>query len=316
MNRFCKFILLSLLLFVFTDIGTVNAEEGFAVPIEDRERLLNLGFSNEELDIMDEEIYNLNKEIVGEIVASDTKYFKIIEVLEDDVSTLNGNTDNAQLSELQQVIELDKETYFKEIEYDRLDNSLITPFGYIPGKTTTSYRTLNTFISKIQEGKKYRIHTSTQWHKMPAHRKIDVIGTSINSAFWAPVPKSQQGQQAWTTGNSCPPITSSRTQSYNSSSSSWKHGPSGYTLSIDLPNNVIKNTVCGSSTVKSLLSFAYFDVTRLANTKQLDAYGKYLHQETSVQINPSITFAPASFGVAGSQATKFTSTTNHARLTY
>ncbi|WP_242461755.1 hypothetical protein [Bacillus thuringiensis] len=59
---------------------------------------------------------------------------------------------------------------------------------------TTSYKKVTTNIVSLKAKQKYRVKTSIEWSVMPSNRKIDVIGTGVNSSFWAPSPGSQYGQ--------------------------------------------------------------------------------------------------------------------------
>lgn len=150
---------------------------------------------------------------------------------------------------------------------------------------------------------------------MPKNRKIDVIGTSVNSSFWAPSPGSQYGQQSWSVKHSCDKIKYLNT-TYSSGSNLWSKGSSGYALKIDLPNNIVKSYACFSETVQTLSAFTYYTADKLAATSQIDAYGKYLHQETTTQLSPAITFYPVSFAVSASQSDKFTESDTHAQVKF
>lgn len=52
---------------------------GIEISDETFNNLLSLGFTEDEIENMSEEAYNLNKNLKGEIVASQTQYLKIIE---------------------------------------------------------------------------------------------------------------------------------------------------------------------------------------------------------------------------------------------
>ncbi|MCJ7843534.1 hypothetical protein MUB24_22195 [Lederbergia sp. NSJ-179] len=190
---------------------------------------------------MDDEEFTSNIKLEGEVLSEDTRFYKVIEYFEEE---LGDNMTSKEIStsstppnenvETSKSIELDEAIYWAEVEASQDQEDLQT-FEYIPGTHKTSYKTLTTTITYLSSGK-YRVKTSIKWHKIPSNRKIDVIGTSINSSFWAPDPGTQYGKQNWTIHHFCSPDTK-HSATYSSNSNKWNKGASGCTLKINLPDN-------------------------------------------------------------------------------
>lgn len=310
---------------LFINTLPTNAKENTPIITEqDKGVLKNLGFTEEEIYQMDQEEYSLNINLEGNVMSEETKYFKVIASIDDlDMSSVEsiGNDQNTSGKNFESatVIELDKATYWKEVEEKTLEeknnnvdykvDSLATNQQ---GQHKTSYKTMTTTIVKLSTNN-FRVKTNVAWHKAPSNRKIDLIATAINSAHWSPVINSQYGKQSWTIRNRCPVKKTSHSATYNASSNKWKKGASGYGLLIDLPNNYNSSNGCNIKEVSTLSSYAYYTVNKLTSVKVLDAYGKYSHQETNIQIAPTITFGPASIGVSASFQSKFTNSSTHAK---
>ncbi|MFK5710793.1 hypothetical protein [Lysinibacillus boronitolerans] len=296
--------------FVVFNLESMNVKAA-ELNVDQIRHLESLGFTEEEILNMPETEILKNLEIDGEVVAVDKKFFKVIErdTSNDNVSTYDINNFSKEV-----VIELDENTYLREVQLEeakRSNDSVST----LSSTHTTSYKTVTTTIVSLAAKQQYRVKTAITWSIMPSNRKIDVIGTAINSSFWAPAPNSQYGQQSWSVRHSCDQIKYLST-TYSSGSNSWSKGASGYALNIDLPNDVVKSYACNSEEVKTLSAFSYYTADKLAATSQIDAYGKYLHQETTFQIAPSVTFYPLSFGVSASQSDKFTEASTHAQTKF
>lgn len=304
------FVVVFMACFVVFNLDNIDVKAA-ELNVDQIKHLESLGFTEEEVLNMPETEIIKNLEIDGEVVAIDKKFFKVIER---DTSNDNVSTYDADNSSKEVVIELDEDTYLKEVQLEEAkrsnDVSIISSDSH-----TTSYKTVTTTIVSLTAKQQYRVKTAITWSIMPSNRKIDVIGTSINSSFWAPSKDSQYGQQSWSVRHSCDQIKY-LTTSYSSGSNSWSKGSSGYALSIDLPNDIVKSYACYSEEVKTLSAFSYYTADKLTSTTQIDAYGKYLHQESTLQIAPAITFYPLSFGVSASQSSKFTESGTHAQIKF
>ncbi|EGQ19128.1 hypothetical protein HMPREF9372_3759 [Sporosarcina newyorkensis 2681] len=305
---------LSLFLFLSFNIQGVKASTNLSN--EQVNQLENLGFTEEEITYMSDEELEKNLKIDGELVSKVTQYFKVIESIPS--NKLNSNMYGVNSENVSKVEEVSEEVYWKEVNAVlNNDLDLNAKAGNVnPDVSQTSYKTITTTISTITSKKTYRVKNSITWHIMPANRKIDVIGTAINSAFWAPDPGTQGGQQAWTKGYNCNKSDTTHSTTYSTSSAGWKKDSSGYALLIDLPDSVSSSYPCNVEKVKKMSAFSYYNASKIGVASRIDAYGKYYHQERTIAISPSITFYPASFGVSASQSKDFTPTETHALFNF
>lgn len=309
------FTLMGLFLFLLFNLNEASAA---STNLSDKQvsQLENLGFTEEEITYMSDEELEKNLKIDGELVSKVIRYFKVIESTPSNKLDSNKyilNSENAPKIE-----EVSENTYWKEVN-SILSNDLevsTNAANVNPAVSKTSYKTVTTTISTITSKTKYRVKNSITWHIMPANRKIDVIGTAINSAFWSPDPGSQGGQQAWTNGYNCNEPDTTHSITYSTGSSAWKKEASGYALLIDLPNEVSSSYPCNVKKVKKMSAFSYYNASKIGVISRIDAFGKYLHQESKITVSPSITFYPASFGISASQSNSFTETPTHALFNF
>ncbi|MFF3025564.1 hypothetical protein ACFVRR_23455 [Gottfriedia sp. NPDC057948] len=263
-------------------------------------RLLNLGFTDSEIETMSNEEYEINKDLKGEVISTNTNYIKIIEPR---VTIAYSISNNEPI-----IKELDEETYYDEINKlnDTLKSRASSDFS------TTSYKKMTTTITKLSS-KEYRLKNSVVWSKLPSQTYVDVIGIGINSSYWAPNPGTQYGQQNWTTYPTIGNPSKSKSAEYTKDSNKWKKGAGGYALKINLPDNKAKGI--DSEYLKTLSSYMYYSVGSLTNTKRLDAYGNYAHQNSSYTLTPSIALSGISFSVSPAKKFSFHPDT-HSSITW
>ncbi|KKB35990.1 hypothetical protein [Bacillus thermotolerans] len=271
---------------------SVNNVNGIEISDETFNNLLSLGFTKDEIENMSEEVYNLNKNLKGEIVASQTQYLKIIE----NPDTIKSPFLYNDLQTDPIIVELDEATYNKEVaqEKKRAEENQISPMD-ITVESSTSYKTMRTVIARLGT-QNYRLKQSITWSKMPSNRYVDVTGIGINPSFWGPTPDSQYGEQKWTTYSHMSG-TQSHSAIYNTSSTKWSKGIGGYALRIDLPNDSFGGGA-DAKTVRSLTSYMYYAVRPAAVNNRLDAFGHYAHQEKNSTISPSISLSGLAFSVS------------------
>ncbi|SDZ65103.1 hypothetical protein SAMN05421736_12514 [Evansella caseinilytica] len=82
---------------------------------EEMENLKSLGFTEDEIVNMSQEEYDLNKDLKGEIISSETKYYKVYEYIEDKNQLFNINSLSTQDDHVFTEIELSKEQYYNEL---------------------------------------------------------------------------------------------------------------------------------------------------------------------------------------------------------
>ncbi|WHX66038.1 hypothetical protein QNH26_20575 [Peribacillus frigoritolerans] len=322
MKKFIFGIITFAICIIMTQVNDVKAAvltnvNGLELTDQNIEDLRSLGFTDEAIENMDEEEYQLNKDLKGEIVDTDTKYIKTITPEENsEMQPLEENEElqrslpekslNVLESNNSISIELDEETFYKELEQEKTGIKTMAS-----DTTTTDYKIFKTTISKLSSSK-YRLTNNMTWKKIPSTRQWDVSGVGINSTYWAPVPNSQYAKQNWKTyshmsGNQ------SGSSTYKSSSSYWSKKAGGYALKMNLPNNTTNGA--DSKFVESLSNYMYYNVSKLASTKQLDAYGAYRHQATSASIGISYSISGSSLSV--SPSTKFDGPiTTHAQVKF
>ncbi|GKU82581.1 hypothetical protein [Niallia sp. NCCP-28] len=316
MKKFISLLFsLSVVFLIYTTKEALASEltnvNGLNFSDEEIQNLQSLGFTDEAIINMDEEEYNLNKDLKGDIVAEDTKYIKVIENPEElNSSTLSKNTKGLNTTEINGsiVIELDEETFYKELEAEEQKMNLKASSSVIQ----TSYKKLTTSISKLSTNK-YRITNNMTWKKLPSTREYDVTGIGINSTYWAPVPDSQYGKQTWTKYSHMYG-TESGNATYNTSSANYKKGAGGYSLKMNLPNDSIGGGAA-HKTVKTMSNYMYYSVSPLSKSGQLDAYGHYTHQNKSGTYSIGISLGGPSFSVSPSN--KFDSAiSTHAQVKF
>ncbi|WP_282137247.1 hypothetical protein [Rossellomorea aquimaris] len=271
-----------------TNVQNVN---DIKFSVQDTENLKSLGFTNEELIQMTEEEYLANKDIKGEIVDTETKYIKTI-IYGDtlDEQSIDSHKRFLDTPGNTVTIELDEDTFNQELKAE--ENPIKTL-----DTTNTEYKKFTTTISKISSTK-YRLKNTLTWKKMPSTREWDVSGVGINETYWAPVPNSQYGKQNWTKHSTCFGYEYG-SATYNTSSSYWKKGSGGYAHKMNLPNNDFGGG-CGHKSVTALSSYMYYDVSRQQSTRQIDAYGRYSHQTSSLSTSVSFSITGPSLSISPS----------------
>ena len=312
-----------------------DVEDNNSAPLElspnDINNLKSLGFTEEEISNMSEEEFKLNEGITGEVIEEKTKYYKVIETVKSENPPLKFSnpaqatiqSDSTIEEEINSVeIELTPEQYYAELEQVDSSEKPISIIG-VPNKNSittnsttfednekkSSYKTMTTSILKLSTGK-YRVRLKVRWEeKMPKNRKIDVLGVGINSAQWRPA-HGHYGKQTYNIYDTKNKTNTLGSASYGTTSNKWDYNVDGYALEMNL-----KDDISSSKQVSWIELDMYYTVTPLWEglPKQLDAYSKYSHQETSYEITPTINF-DGSGGYSISQTSKFTYTKDHVIL--
>lgn len=246
--------------------------------------LINLGFSEKEIYLMDSEEFNNNKNLTGQVVAETTKYYKTITTYEkNNLSTLSLNNSNIILS------------YSEEITEEEYNNSeyQVTPFGLEDGITETNYKRMTTTIISVNG--RYRYKNTLYWKKMPATRSYDIMGIGIDSTV-SGISSTKYFKR----------IADISTPSFcyydNSTAGTWELGPTGYGITFQLPSN------SNNYVVQGLEMYMYFEVQKLtsANIITLNAYGDYKHAQQTVDSSVSNTFSVGTSGISFDVSTSTT----------
>ena len=150
-NKTYLYMLISVFALVLF-INNVNASEyvnyyGITMTSQQYNNLLNLGFTENEIYYMDEDSFELNKDIQATLVAENNKYYKTI------YTDLNGSS------------------YSVSITKDEYENqSMMDPRGTV----TTEYKNMITTISKLTNTFRYKV--TLGWNRIPSRRSYDIIG--------------------------------------------------------------------------------------------------------------------------------------------
>ncbi len=137
---------------------TIKAEETentitnyFGIEMTETEynNLLNLGFSEDDIYLMDEDTYNNNKDLIGHVVSTNTTYYKTVR------RGLNSVT-------------------YVATEEEFLHRNEVATFGVVENY----WRSVVTRVSQVESN--YRYMVSTSWYTMPNERDYDVIAIGIN----------------------------------------------------------------------------------------------------------------------------------------
>lgn len=163
-----------------TIIEEVLETEELIYPInlsdEDKTKMIELGFTEEELSTITQEEYDTYINLDGELTSVDNNYFKII-------------TDSD--GEILSTTEVSEETALIQS-----NESLITP--YASNTTKTSWMSMTTTSSKLSNGNTL-LKNSFKWLSSPQIALTDVIGIS-HSASAVKVPNTETFSYKYTDG--------------------------------------------------------------------------------------------------------------------
>ncbi|MDC3414742.1 hypothetical protein [Terrihalobacillus insolitus] len=229
------------------DVKLVN-EHGISITDNDFERLLNLGFTEEDIEQMTKEEYDLNKDLQGELIKEETKYYKTVEklspnqdqTLEKSEEFRSSDSSVESTPEETVDIELTKEEYYNELEKEKEENTKSSgdEVGIMsnPDEISTAYKTMTTSIYSLNN-REYRVANRLLWDKMPVTRSYDVNAITINDSQFRPISGSQYGKQTWNIYDWTKAESKTCSATYNSESDYWKKSPSGYGTKMNLKND-------------------------------------------------------------------------------
>lgn len=305
------------------EVSVVNNVYNLEISNDEYNRLLNLGFTKDQIINMDPEEFALNKDLEGEIVSKDTKFIKVVEYHEN----TGGGSNLSKGAEINRLIpKSDSSTEFVQIELteeefnrqvEQAQQQINNTFE-LKGATTlsmpgyssysTSYKRVTTTIISLGSHPKYRVKNQVYWKVMPKNRDFDLIGVAIDKP-WAGNKGTEYGKQTWymykhRDGST---TTGSATYSTTRNASYWDINGSGYAVKMNLKNDE-QTLISGQGYigyyVKATDMVMYYDVCpRQTGAIGIDAYGRYAHAIT--KISPSIGFSvafPASIGFSLSGA--------------
>lgn len=222
--------------------------ENIRMTEEEYHNLLNLGFTEKQIERMDYDTFISNKDIEGHIVSETKQYYK--------VTTEMRNGIERSTSEL-----LSKEEYERQLQEAPQTR---TSGNYYACAVTVSYRTVTTRIM-YEADYLMRYKVDVDWHIIPSNRSYDIIGIGIE-ADKVEIASSLAFRQDFT---------------YTSGSSSFSMA--GYKRSNSTGGSVLFELPTGS--LSNLSSFLYFSVIKTDNAgtvTELIATGDYTHSTSSI----------------------------------
>lgn len=266
-------------------VSTVKAESeyvnynGIVMSEQEISNLKSLAFSDDEIFLMDLEEFNNNKNLTGEIVAVDKKYYKTI---------LYYNNQSLYSLEEQEpyywtTVEVTQE------EYENSDNTM-TPFGVCP-TVSTEYKILSSEIVKLGTNK-FRYKADLTWKKMPKTRSYDVMSIGIEPDLYV------ASDSYYRTNISRDDKNKQATIFEQSKTCTWNDSAEGAIVTFKLPADEPNRNVVGIS------SHMYFTIGKRTGTtiKALNSYSSYRHaqKKVSADISASVSFGKGwsiSFGI-------------------
>lgn len=263
---------------------------GIEITQSQLENLKNLGFLDIEIENMQEDVFNENKDLKGEVVATTIKYYKTETYLPNfGGNTMAYSTNNAPLSK---TIEISKE------EYDNATSNEIneiSPLDLSTNLVKTDYKSM--FSTIISVNNRYRYKNSVTWDTLPFWKTIDIIGIGIEENKVYPISSTAKFTGNYQKGGDT--VTSG----------TWTKSPSGYALQFNWPKG-------GSGKFYATL---YFEVGKntTSTINVLNCYGDYKHLQgfnTNASIGVGIDVKGIS--ISGSIASSFDSmSTSQSTLT-
>ena len=205
----------------------------------EKEKLLNLGFTESQIEMMYQEEFDNNKSLNGQIVAQATKYYKST-IFYPDSSISTFSADESDNNPIVYNEEITEEEYNNLPNETVIENTPALTRGYQPGYTETNGKKLTTTIIAVNG--RYRLKADLVWKNVPVTRSNDVLAIGIDSTV-SGIPNTKYVKQNWTYDNPC-----SRTCEYRSSTSaSWKTDSSGFGAAFTLPSNTTCSITSGEN---------------------------------------------------------------------
>lgn len=257
------------------DKNTYVNIHGVEMTCEQLNNLQNLGFNEKEIMHMDQEEFDANKYLFGEVVAETVKYYK--------TTTYYPNNSNLLSINNSEPISVSEEINFEE--YEQGNNIVeIKPNGLSNGYTETTYKRMTTTI--INLGSNYRYKNTVNWKQEPTVKNYDIIGIGIEQSkvYGISSTKYIKSLYSYNTNNACYDTTTT--------SGTWTLGADGYSVKFKVPYT------SNYGTFGELYAYMYFNVDKSSSNtiNVLNAYGNYRHA-TSNFTNTTFSFSITALGI-------------------
>lgn len=235
--------------------------------------LRNLGFTYNQIELMDQEEFDNNKDLNGEVLTETVKYYKTITIENPRVSLYS--LENTPIT-------ISKE--ITEEEYNNSENAVQT-FGLVDGKTETEMKKMVSTIIAVNG--RFRLKNTVYWKSAPKTRSYDIIGIGNDSTV-SGIPSTKYFKRI--------ADISGKDYSYYdmSTTGTWTQKPSGYAVTFQLPINK------ADGDVKTMEIYMYYEVDKLttATIKTLNAFGDYKHSKVTVSSSVSGSIGIGSGGIS------------------
>lgn len=230
----------------------VNAEEinpniiinnnGITIAKSEYNNLIKLGFTENEILNMSQNEFDENKNLGGQVVSTNDKYYKVITNYDK-----HNNVISTRTEEINKNIYNNHSLIFNEI----------SPLS-VDGYSETSYKKMRTQIILLTYG--YRYKMTIEWKNMPRVRSYDIIGIGIDNNVYISSNVIFQQNYCYSNG-SCS----------SSNASNIKKTSTGGAALFKLPS---------SSSITSMDSYLYFMIDKTSSSTTINkmyAYGDYSH---------------------------------------
>ncbi len=229
-------------------------DSGVVMTIEQIHNLKSLGFNEFDINNMNQETFDANKELKGKVVARTTKYYKTEEIIINDANSITSLYSTTPT--LSRTIEV------SEDEYENSNNSIST-LGLTTNVVNTEYKRMEATIVKIND--RYRYRNTVIWKKLPVYQQVDIIGIGFDEKVYG-VQTTRNFQAYYTYNATCGENVTTN--------GIWKLSSTGYALAFEYPQ-ITREPDNNSGFYTDL----YFEVGKNTTTKidVLNAYGSYRH---------------------------------------
>lgn len=239
-----------------SDVYYTN-NEGLSMTENQYNNLLNQGFSKKQIERMDYDTFEKNKDIEAQIVAMDKKYVK--------TTTIMRNGMEFHTSEI-----LTEEDMMEEVQAAKEQpqySPRFVPGTYYNGSAYTDYKAIQTIIANLDDDT-MRYKLDAYWFIIPSNRSYDIMGIGIE----APKVQINSGidfrEDWWTTGDVAGYTTGTYPKIQNT----------GGLVMFPLP----------SGSLETLEQYMYFTVEKKPGVNtitNLVATGDYAHSTATVSNN-------------------------------
>ena len=289
------------LCFIYCRLNAKSIKNNYGILLTENDviNLKNLGFSNEEIMNMPENVVNDNKNILSQLIDNNTIYIKSVYIYEknnailDESQGLIFNNNNYNLINI-------INTEITENEYQDIANDEFFDIVYNsnPQIHVTNAKKLTTSISYISSIKQYRLKNELVWKKTPSYRGNDLFGISGPSATQIPVSGSQNAYGSWDDYDTCRLIHTSKNKQYTNK---WYFQSEGYAVFFQIPKDYTEEIVwntqydnipypckdgnivlpVGSTTkmhtMSNMIFTFYYNVAKQNDGSSVNAFGSYQH---------------------------------------